>query len=1519
MVTKNQMEMNLHMPQDPESEAELKNLAAVPYQIISPANNSSIIGIYQDSMLGCYRFTRENINFTQKDAMNLLMMFNRVDMSKIKRKRNERVSNFEVLSQILPPMSLKVKNKQFNGDTEKPDSSNNIIEIKDGTYLRGQMDKGILGSGTKGLIHRVCNDYGNMASAAFVDDLQNIITEYMRNSCFSVGISDLITDEKTNQKIISIITDKKKDVKNLIDQVQIGIFENNSGKSNEEEFETKINNILSRAQNDAGREALKNLDKENRFVIMFNAGSKGTEINIQQMTACLGQQNVDGKRIPYGFEHRTLPHYTKYDDSPAARGFVESSYINGLSPQELFFHAMGGRIGLIDTAVKTSTTGYIQRRLIKGLEDLMVNYDMTIRTNKSKVVQFSYGDDGIDTIKVENQELPIVDMTIQDIYAHYNVPDEKHKNKSMSGMFTASTFKRQKNQETRINEKCQFYTDYMIEQRGIIIKNIFSYKSDKTVRVPVAFSYIIQNIIGQQNINSNSLVDITILEAFDMIEAAFGKLEKIRMAPPTGLFKVLYYYYLSPKDLLLNKRFNKKALEILLETIILDYKRAIVAPGEMVGMIAAQSIGEPTTQMSVTYCEHIRCVKINKLSKNISSALSQIGELCDALIEENPEYTFNTGHVDSVETLLDALDDEYYIVGVDKEEKTHWNKISHVSRHPVNGDLVKITTKSGRQTTTTLSHSHLVRDENTQQVAPITGADLKEGLRVPVAKHINNTFVKDSVTIGDNAKKLDKLFGWFIGAYLAEGNVNNTSICITNISQFYIDNVTKLALEFEKEAKVRTYAGEYGPSTSTKFSHKVLAEFIVNTCGTGSFVKRIPDFAFTAPNEFKAGLIQGYMDGDGNFQCDEKHHQIRSCSRSKQLSSDIALFLNYFGIFASTKETNTRGAPMFNVSISAKYSKIYQDNIGSLVHTDKLMNIVKYIERTDAHDLSEEIDKINGLGQIIAFCGKTLKLPGQSRTYGRWVKKDSIGRRTLEKYIEIFEQNENANLITNEVAILKQAANSNVIWDEIVNIEIIKGQSNEYVYDFTVPANQTFMMDCGIIVHNTLNTFHFAGVASKSNVTRGVPRIEEILSLSASLKNPSLTVYLKPEDETDKDKANTFQYMLEHTKLEEIVKSVEICFDPDDLNTLIDEDKDTMTQYREFENMINDCLETGASGENPNEKSKWVIRMVMDPETMLEKNITMDDVNFTLNNTYKEEISCVYSDYNADKLVFRIRMNNVLKNAASRAQKKAKLNPLDQSDQIYILKNFQDQLLNNIVLRGIKNINKVILRKVKDNLVEKSGSYVKQDIWVLDTIGTNMLDVLGLDYIDPTRTYSNDIIEIFNVLGMEAARQAIYNELADVIEFDGTYLNYHHMALLCDRMTFTSKMISIFRHGINNDDIGPIAKASFEETPEMFLKAARHGELDMMRGISANVMCGQEGLFGTASFQVVLDLNEMIKLDEKYKYEYEDKNDLIDKGLFGAIEDQNDACSTKNLTIEDNVVNIMAEDLGGDNDYNPFE
>jgi DNA-directed RNA polymerase II subunit RPB1 len=348
----------------------------------------------------------------------------------------------------------------------------------------------------------------------------------------------------------------------------------------------------------------------------------------------------------------------------------------------------------------------------------------------------------------------------------------------------------------------------------------------------------------------------------------------------------------------------------------------------------------------------------------------------------------------------------------------------------------------------------------------------------------------------------------------------------------------------------------------------------------------------------------------------------------------------------------------------------------------------------------------------------------------------------------------------------------------------------------------------------TLNTFHFAGVASKSNVTRGVPRIEEILSLSPEPKNPSLTVYLNAADSVDKDRAQSIMYMLEHTKLQEVIKSLDICFDPDDLNSLIEEDKNTIEQYRAFESMIAECSEQDLGNDDNMEKSKWVVRLELDQEMMLEKNITMDDINFTMNHCFANQVSCVYSDYNSDKLIFRIRLNEVIKTMNKKNLKPASL---DQSDQIYVLKTFQDQLMNNVILRGVKGIDKVILRKIKDNVVEENGAYLKRDVWVLDTVGTNLLDILGLDYIDGNKTFSNDIQEVYNVLGIEASRQTILNELVDVIAFDGTYINYHNYSVLVDRMTFTSKMISIFRHGINNDNIGPIAKASFEETEKILL------------------------------------------------------------------------------------------------------
>jgi DNA-directed RNA polymerase II subunit RPB1 len=1037
-------EMNMHMPQNVLAETELRHLAAIPYQIISPTSNSPIIGIYQDSLLGSYRLTRPNIKMTPRDAMNLLMMFPRVNTEAIKEK-GKSLSSFDVLSQILPPMTMVYKTKLFE-DNESFESSNNVLEIRNGKMLRGQLEKSVLGSTTKGILHRICNDFGNMACSNFNDDLQNIVTEYMKSSSFSVGISDLIANKKTQDEIIHVITAQKLDVQTLIDKVHLGIFENTSASTNSVDFETKVNNILNKATEKSGKIGRESLNKDNRFLMIVESGSKGSLINISQMISCLGQQNVDGKRIPYGFDSRTLPHYNKFDDSPNARGFIENSYISGLTAPELFFHAMGGRIGLIDTAVKTSQTGYIQRRLIKGLEDLKVEYDMTVRNSSGKIIQFSYGDDGFDSTKVENQPIPLVGMSIEDIYMHYDIIGMNSDKSLKTAIYTKAALTRINRQTLSCQTKCKTYIERMIQSRNHIVQDIFKNKNDNLIRIPVAFQNIIANVQGQLSLSPNSAVDITPLEAFELIETYFAKLNTIHYAKTNPLFEVLFYFYLSPRDLLEFRRFNQKALLLLLENILLKFKEALVHPGEMVGVIAGQGIGEPTTQL-------------------------------------------------------------------------------------------------------------------------------------------------------------------------------------------------------------------------------------------------------------------------------------------------------------------------------------------------------------------------------------------------------------------------------------------------------------------------------------TLNTFHLAGVASKSNVTRGVPRIEEILRLTKRPKNPSLTIYMKPFDELDQDKATNYSNMLEHTKLVDVVKSIQICFDPKPDSTVLEEDRLLLEQYNEFEKIIEDCDSNDMEPLGPGaatQKSKWIVRMEMDAEILLDKNITMDDIHFAITNSPQgNDITCVYSDYNMDKLVFRIRMNS---NVFGKTKKRGAVETLDQSDEIYMLKNFQDTLLNNIVLRGVSGIKNVMARKLQNSVVKEEGKFVKKDIWVMDTTGTNLLETLGIDYIDYTRTHSNDINEIFQTLGIEAARQMIFNELSEVMEFSDVYINYHHVSLLCDRMTCNKDMVSIFRSGLLNDNVGPIAKATFEVHTEVFLNAARHADFDHMRGVSANVMCGQYGFYGTSAFKVVLDMKAIATLEDA-EVNTTDKKTEIEK-LFGKTDVDAGTCSKKELVIENNISNIKRlETTVCDNDY----
>ena len=721
-------EMNMHMSQSISAETELRNLAAIPYQMVSPSSNSPIIGIYQDSLLGSYRFTRPDVKISARDAMNLLMMYPNVNTDALKDKKE--FSSFEILSQIMPPLTLKYKTKLFE-DSDDFGTSNNVLEIRNGKYIRGQIEKSTLGSTTKGIIHRVCNDFGNMQAADFIDNLQNVITEYMKSSSFSVGISDLISNKKTQDAIIQAIAKQKHEVQTIIEKVHLGVFENNTANTNMSEFESSINKQLNKANEEAGKIGRKSLNKDNRFLMIVDSGSKGTLINISQMISCLGQTNVDGKRIPYGFDSRTLPHFNKFDDSPGARGFIENSYISGLTAPELFFHAMGGRIGLIDTACKTSSTGYIQRRLIKGLEDLRVEYDMTVRNNMGKIVQFSYGDDGFDSVKVENQMIPLVSMSIEDVYSHYDIIGVNDQQDALLDVYSKGTQSRIRKQRAEVKVKCQEYIEKMLENQPILVKNVFAFKNENSVKVPVAFQNLIANVQGQLSLNSNSIVDISPLEAFQLIEEYYEKLCKLHYVKPTPLFEILYYFYLTPKDLLVNKRFHRAALVLLLETVVLKYKQAVVHPGEMVGVIAGQSLGEPTTQLTLNSVTFETALMVRNSRKEIQKV--QIGQFT----KDNIKTSKKIDYMEDKDTTYAELSEYYEVPCANEAGETVWRRIEAVTQHPViNEDgtntMLKVTTKGNREVVATKAKSFLqLIDGKIQQVH---GKDLKVGDYLPCSR-----------------------------------------------------------------------------------------------------------------------------------------------------------------------------------------------------------------------------------------------------------------------------------------------------------------------------------------------------------------------------------------------------------------------------------------------------------------------------------------------------------------------------------------------------------------------------------------------------------------------------------------------------------------------------------------------------------------------------------------------------------------------------------------------------------------
>lgn len=569
-------EMNVHLPQTEEARAEALVLMANKSNLVTPRNGELLIAATQDFITGGYLLTQKNAFFDRAQSMRLASTLIagtdwnlQVELPPPAIMKPKALwTGKQVFSLILKPnkdcpvnANLKTKGRAYTKDEEFCQRDSYVI-LRNSELLAGSMDKSTLGSGGKAnVFYILLRDFGEDAAVTAMWRLSRMTSFYLMNRGFSIGIGDVTPGQGLLRAKERLLSEGYSKCEGYIRAMESGRLQTQPGCSAEETLESVILKELSVIRDHAGKACLQELHPSNGPLVMALSGSKGSFINISQMIACVGQQAINGKRVPNGFDNRSLPHFDKFSKDPASKGFVQNSFFSGLTPTEFFFHTMGGREGLVDTAVKTAETGYMQRRLVKSLEDLCIQYDMSVRNSMGDIVQFSFGGDGLDPSYMEGNGTPVeLKRLLEDIIARY--PSRADPSLSADEIVSYS------NQVLDTDDFQQATSQNFVRD----IKNF------------------LQGFVKQ----------VEKLESCKLRQRGGAIYQQISRLTSTQMFEFL-------------SRCREK------------YVRAQIEPATAVGALAAQSIGEPGTQMTLKTF-HFAGVA----SMNITQGVPRIKEIINA-------------------------------------------------------------------------------------------------------------------------------------------------------------------------------------------------------------------------------------------------------------------------------------------------------------------------------------------------------------------------------------------------------------------------------------------------------------------------------------------------------------------------------------------------------------------------------------------------------------------------------------------------------------------------------------------------------------------------------------------------------------------------------------------------------------------------------------------------------------------------------------------------------------------------
>ncbi|AYV79578.1 MAG: DNA-directed RNA polymerase subunit alpha [Faunusvirus sp.] len=1395
---------------------------------------------------------------TWKEAMNMVTYLYGVDYTNINVVKDKEYTAQEIFSKIIPK-SINIHLPERN------------FIVTNGILHKGVVTSGILAGE---FITTIWDKTDPQTTRWFIDNAQRLINTWFLQHGFTVGLGDSILEKPIKDKIATIIQAKKLEINHLITQI-----ENNPDSLDSDAFEIAMQNNLSNVKAEMGTLVMSVLDITNNFYSLVESGAKGNKVNTGQIMACLAQELVEFVRIKKKVNRRTLPHFYQNDDSAAARGFIERSYVDGLQPHEFFFHLMSGREGLIDTAIK-SVTGDTPIIII---EDNVAKYvtigewiDEKLLANMQQVKR--YADRDMELLELTNSvQIPTTDAdgkvswgAVTAITRH-DPSRQLYKIKTHGGRDVtvvesksllvwnseSKKFVQTLSQDVKVGD---YMPVTMTLQAPAVIKNYV----DMTKYLPknkyvygtdfnMAKSEINNAMAGREHIpagwwvkNNNTLFTLPYNKKSSLTRAlGRSDVDHIKSG-------YIYPYSGNREDILIPDKFELNKENGLFIGLFLAEGNVDIESG----YVQITNNDETIRKFVKNWFEkHSIKYKEGSKTNHIGGTTSEVRGFSRVLAifltdflghGAKNKYVPFEAYTAPEEFIIELING--YISGDGTVTKNSIvvgsasNKLIDginmlCNRLGIFGKYTETVIKTGNLGTLNpaIRYSLSIRCQWAKRFAEkirLIQSDKQTGLEKLKlkSKHINfavqNDVVLDqivSITIIDSTE-YPKVYDLTVPSTVNFGLANGLHV-VDTADTGYIQRQLIKALEdimVKYDCTVRT-------------ANNVIIQYVYGDSSADSTRQKSQTLRLiTMGNDT---MQQKYMFTE---------HELKNISKTsgipvetldtfnKQFLADIIEMRDQIRVIQSLV---TRSY----ISIQDKYimpvnlsriitdfkNGIYPDDPQEPLSPLYVLEQINYILLPTVTKLmcmtKKELDNVDGVKYRDQYKYKTLL---KIFLYDYLAPKQCIVENKLTKWK--FEQVVK-DIITNY---------NNALVDPGEMVGSVGAQS------IGEPSTQM-----------TLNTFHATGGGSVG--MQGVPRIKELIYCTKNIKTPIMKIYFKNEFSENNAMAQKISAYIKFITVQDIVKKTEIIYDPEPYSQTgyVTKDKVEGVFFIDSNKILQE--------KNSVEGLHWLFRLSLNKEQMLNKEVTMLDIKTKFITYWHTRYNDAKSlKKNERDLINAISLVGIMSNFDNSKNPvihiRFEFNTVSFNHLIELL----NTIMENFKLKGIPNVtnSKILTLPFISFDNPNQEQKILQQLYIA-TAGVNLYDIRYIEGIDLNKTLCNDIYEIYNTFGIEAARLALITEIYVVFNGSGNDVNYNHVELLVDMMTNTGDLTPINRHGINRLDTDPIGRVSFEESMEQLAAAAVFGEKDHMRSVSSRIMVGRVIAGGTGLCELLLD-NDMLENTE---------------------------------------------------------